>query len=446
MTDIPETRYAKTPDGVHIAYQVTGGGPIDLIVSFPFSLGLDDQVQGPHCGPFLRRLGRFARVIRFDRRGIGMSDPLASFDENTLEQWVDDAVAVLDAVGSKRAAILAEGGAGRYSILLAATHPERVSHLILFNSWPRFTIAPDYPIGLAKEEAEQQTADISRRFLEGDFLSLLMPSVATDQAFQRWFLQAWRHAASPATIGMITDINYVDLRSVLPAIAAPALVLYRSAEWIPQMPAYAAYFGEHLGDSKVVEVPGEDWFSFLGDSNRVVEEVEAFLTGTRPQINVDRVLATVLFTDIVGSTEHATRLGDKRWAALLDSHDDIVVEELERYRGRKVNPTGDGLLATFDGPARAVRCAQAICAGVRTLGIEVRAGLHTGEVELRGEDIGGIAVHIGQRVSALAGPGEVLVSRTVTDLVAGSGIEFEDLGDHDLKGVPGTWKLFSTTD
>jgi class 3 adenylate cyclase len=443
----PETHYATTPDGAHIAYQVMGDGPIDLVVGFFTSLGLDFQVQGAHCGEFLRRLARFARVIRFDRRGTGMSDPLTTIDDNTLEQWADDAVVVLDAVGSKQPAIFAEGAGGRYSLLLAATHPERVSHLILFHSWPRLMAGPDYPIGLSSEEVERVHDETVRYLVSGDFpFSRTMPSVATDQSFQRWFLQAWRHAASPATMKMLVRLNTIDLRPVLPAIAAPALVLYRTSAAVLGRPEFSVYFGEHLRDARVVEVPGEDAMSFLGDVTRVVEEVELFLTGTRPKVEVDRVLATVLFTDIVGSTEHAARLGDKRWAELLDHHDDLIEGELNRHRGRKVNPTGDGMLATFDGPARAVRCAQAICEAVRPLGIEVRAGLHIGEVELRGGDIGGIAIHIGQRVSALAGPGEVLVSGTVKDLVVGSGIEFKDRGEHELKGVPGAWKLFAVKD
>ena len=438
-TDAPETKYARSGD-VHIAYQVLGSGPIDLVHVPPVVSNLDFQWEDPLEARYLRRLASFSRLIMFDKRGTGLSDRVGVA---TLEERMDDVRAVMEAAGSERAAVFGNSEGGALALLFAATYPQRVSALVLYGAYPRLAWAPDYPDGLT--DTESLAEQIREEWGRGGTGVLLSHSGAADDPASVAAMSRWeRVSASPAgAVSLLRMILQIDVRHLLSTINVPTLVLYRAADMLHAIGS--RYLGEHIPGAKTVELPGDCYFPHLGDQDAITGEIEHFLTGVRPLVESDRSLATVLFTDIVGSTEHAARLGDRRWTEALDQHDVIVRQELDRHRGHKVNATGDGMLATFDGPARGVRCAQAICRSVRSLGLEVRAGLHTGEVEIRGQDIGGIAVHIGARVAGLAGPGEVLVSRTVTDLVAGSGIEFADRGEHVLKGVPGQWTLFAVT-
>jgi class 3 adenylate cyclase/pimeloyl-ACP methyl ester carboxylesterase len=442
MFEVPETQYAKSGD-VNIAYQVVGDGPFDLIHVPPFVSNLELQWEDPAERRYFERLASFCRLIMFDKRGIGLSDRVAVA---TLEERMDDLRAVMDAIGSQRAAVYGGSESGALSILFTATYPERVSALVLYGAYARMAWAPDYPEGIP----EGMWADIERhveehwgRGQEGGLpLHLLAPDQADDPAWRKARGRWERLSASPgAAVALQQMILEIDVRHLLSAIRVPTLVVHRTADILHAVGS--RYLGEHIPGAKVVELPGNDYFPYLGDQDAILDEIEEFLTGVRPVPVPDRALATVLFTDIVSSTERAAALGDDGWTRTLDHHDALVAREVERHRGRRINTTGDGMLATFDGPARAVRCAQSVCEVVRSLGIEVRAGLHTGEIELRGADIGGIAVHIGQRVSALAGPGEVLVSSTVKDLVAGSGIAFADRGSHVLKGVPDEWRVFA---
>jgi class 3 adenylate cyclase len=442
MFEVPETRYAKSGD-VNIAYQVVGDGPFDLIHVPMFVSNLELQWEDPAERRYFERLASFCRLIMFDKRGTGLSDRVAVA---TLEERMDDLRAVMDAAGSQRAAVFGSSEGGALSILFTATYPERVSALVLYGAYPRMAWAADYPDGIPEEIQALTVQHFEENWGRGQEGGIpvwaLAPDRADDPAWRKAHGRWERLSASPgAAVAAYQMIFQIDVRHLLSAIRVPTLVLYRMADL-----AHAAgsrYLGAHIPAAKVVELPGTTYWPYLGDQDAILDEIEEFLTGVRPVPEPDRALATVLFTDIVSSTERAATLGDDAWTRTLDRHDAQVAHEVERHRGRKINTTGDGMLATFDGPARAVRCAQAICGAVRSLGIEVRAGLHTGEIELRGADIGGIAVHIGQRVSALAGPGEVLVSSTVKDLVAGSGITFTDRGSHVLKGVPDEWRIFS---
>jgi class 3 adenylate cyclase len=442
MFEVPETRYAKSGD-VNIAYQVVGDGPFDLIHVPMFVSNLELQWEDPTERRYYERLASFSRLIMFDKRGTGLSDRVAVA---TLEERMDDLRAVMDAVGSQRAAVFGSSEGGALSILFTATYPERVSALVLYGAYPRMAWAPDYPDGIPEEIqalAVQQFEENWGRGHEGGIpVWALAPDRADDPAWRKAHGRWERLSASPGAAAAIQQmVREIDVRHLLSAIRVPTLVVYRTADF-----AHAAgsrYLGAHIPGAKVIELPGNTYWPYLGDQDAILDEIEEFLTGVRPAPAPDRALMTVLFTDIVSSTERAATLGDDAWTRTLDRHDALVAHEVERHRGREINTTGDGMLATFDGPARAVRCAQAICEEVHSLGIEVRAGLHTGEIELRGADIGGIAVHIGQRVSALAGPGEVLVSSTVKDLVAGSGITFSDRGFHVLKGVPDEWRVFA---
>lgn len=445
MFEVPGTRYAKSGD-VNIAYQIVGDGPFDLVHVPPFVSNLELQWEDPAERRYFERLASFCRLIMFDKRGTGLSDrvPVA-----TLEERMDDLRAVMDTAGSQRAAIYGSSESGALSVLFATTYPERVSALVLYGAYPRMAWASDYRDGIPKDAWAEGMRHVEENWGRGEEgglpLYALTPDRAEDPGWRRAHGRWERLSASPGAVSAIQRmIIEVDVRHLLPAIRVPTLVVYRTADLVHA--AGSRYMGAHIPDAKVVELPGNEYFPYLGDQDAILDEVEEFLTGVRPVPVPDRTLATVLFTDIVSSTQRAAVLGDEAWTRVLDRHDALVIREVERHRGRRINPTGDGVLATFDGPARGVRCAQAICAGVRSLGIEVRAGLHTGEIELRGADIGGIAVHIGQRVSALAGPGEVLVSSTVKDLVAGSGIAFVDRGSHMLKGIPDEWHIFAVKD
>ena len=442
MFEVPETRYAKSGD-VNIAYQVVGDGPFDLIHVPMFVSNLELQWEDPAEHTYYERLASFCRLIMFDKRGTGLSDRVAVA---TLEERMDDLRAVMDAAGSQRAAVFGSSEGGALSILFTATYPERVSALVLYGAYPRMAWAPDYPDGIPEEIQALTVQNFEENWGRGQEGGIpvwaLAPDRVDDPAWRKAHGRWERLSASPgAAVAAYQMIFQIDVRHLLSAIRVPTLVVYRTADL-----AHAAgsrYLGAHIPGAKVVELPGNTYWPYLGDQGAIVDEIEEFLTGVRPVHAPDRALATVLFTDIVSSTERAAALGDDAWTRTLDRHDALVAHEVERHRGREINTTGDGILATFDGPARAVRCAQAICEEVQSLGIEVRAGLHTGEIELRGADIGGIADHIGQRVSALAGPGEVLVSSTVKELVAGSGITFTDRGSHVLKGVPDEWRVFT---
>jgi class 3 adenylate cyclase/alpha-beta hydrolase superfamily lysophospholipase len=444
VDDIPETLYVRSADGVHIAYQILGDHRMDLVVMPGGSSHLEVEWESPELAGFLRRLASFARVIRFDMRGTGLSDPANPNEWPTLERRADDALAVLDAIGSERAALMGGAVGGQLAAFFAAAHPERTSALVLAGATARFAWAPDYAWGRPADGVpllERQAEEGWERGVGA--LRFLAPSMLSDEAFVSWWYRLFRHSTGRgASRALLRAVVETDLRPLLPTIQAPTLVLSRSGdEFIG--PAHARYLAEHISHATLVELPGEDNLVYVGETDAVIGEIEEFLTGVRHAPATERVLATVLFTDIVGSTERAAELGDRRWRDLLDAHDRAVRRQLERFRGREVNTLGDGFVATFDGPGRAILCACAIRGAVRALGIEVRAGLHTGEIEVRGNDVAGLAVHIGARVSALAGGGEVLASSTVKDLVAGSGIEFTDRGERELKGVPGSWRLYS---
>ena len=438
-----ETRYARDGDR-HLAYQVVGEGPFDLVFLPDWVNHLELQWEEPRQERFLDTLASFSRLILFNPRGMGASDPIPITESPTAEQWMDDLRTVLDAVGSERPALFGAGAGGVISILFAATYPERVRALVLFNSTARGTIAPDYPIGLTPEALELQRQGLEKYWGDGSAVQFLAPEDASDVRLQRLLAKHQRLTASPGLVLAIQPLLFgIDVRHALPAIQAPTLVLHREGAPILTV-EHGRYLAEHITGATYREFPGPGhayWAS--GVAPALLDEVEEFLTGSRGAGPPDRVLATVLFTDIVGSTATAAKLGDRRWKEQIRDHDAIVRRELGRHRGREIQTTGDGFLATFDGPARAIRCAVGIRDAVRATGMEIRAGLHTGEIELQGDDVTGIAVHIGARVSALAGSGEIMVSRTVVDLVAGSGLEFDDRGSHVLKGVPGEWQLFS---
>ncbi len=447
LSTVTGTRYARTADGGHVAFQIVGQGPTDLVcVGYGNLISIDLRDEEPHVRRFEGRLASFSRFIRFDPRGIGLSDAPPPGVSPDPELLADDIVAVLDAAGSPRASLFAVGSSGLAAMLAAAMHPGRISSLVLFNCYARLLREDDYPQGLRPEILDQflesvlELDDAAETSI--DDVQLLAASLAGDPAFREWWAQAGRRSASPATARASLQASFSgDVRSSLPLIEAPTLVLHRDPSLFSV--GHAHYLAEMIAGARLVVLPGGDHLPYGVDVDMVVDEIEEFLTGVRGGAATDRVLMTVLFTDIVSSTELASRSGDRPWHQLLDSHDAMVRAELRRFGGRAVKTTGDGILATFDGPARAIRCAQSICAAARGLGIEVRAGLHTGEVEVRGDDVGGIAVHLAQRVSSRAGPSEVLVSRTVVDLVVGSGLEFDDRGGHELKGIEGMWGLFA---
>jgi class 3 adenylate cyclase len=438
----PETRYTKSGD-FNIAYQVVGDGPLDLVYVSGWISNVELTWEEPTYARFLRRLASFSRLITFDKRGTGLSDPVPLNALPTLEERMDDLRAVLDAVGSERAALFGHSEGGNMSVLFAAAHPERTVALVTFGIFAKRIWSPDYPWA-PTPEARQQTIEQLERDWGADMdLAGLAPSA--DGAFKRRLRTYLRRSASPgAAVTLLRMNTEIDTRAVLPTIGVPTLVLHRTGDLDANVEEGRWIASQILG-ARFVELAGVDHLPWVGDQDAVLAEVEEFLTGVRPSREPDRVLATVLFTDIVGSTERASELGDRRWRELLEQHHAIVRRQLERYQGHEVDTAGDGFLATFDGPARAIRCARAIDAALRDLGLDVRAGLHTGECELLGGKVAGVAVHTGARVAARAGPGEVLVSQTVRDLVAGSGIEFEDRGAHELKGVPGEWRLYAVS-
>jgi class 3 adenylate cyclase/pimeloyl-ACP methyl ester carboxylesterase len=438
----PVTRYAKSDD-VLVAFQEMGKGDVDLVYCAEFWHSIEAQWLEPRFEAFLRRLASFSRLVSFDQRGTGLSDPVPVSELPTLEQWMDDVRAVMDATDSERAALLGSGGGGLMTMLFAATYPERTAALILLNSFARLTRTQDYPWGTSSDYEDEFVEKMRTGWGQGVFADVVAPSAANEPGFREWWARYERLGTRAGAIVPIRHmLQLVDVRHVLSSIQAPTLIVSATGNRLVDV-GHGRYLAEHIPGAKYVELSGDDHLPFIGDSEAILDEIEEFLTGFRHGGEPDRVLATVLFTDIVESTEHAAALGDRRWRELLDRHDEAIRRVLARFNGREIDTAGDGFLAIFDGPGRAVRAAQAIRDAIRGMGLEVRVGLHTGEVELVGSDVRGIAVHIGARVSAEAGPGEVLVSSTVKDLVAGSGIEFEDRGPHVLKGVPGDWRLFA---
>jgi class 3 adenylate cyclase len=440
MTGIPETRYAMSGD-VHIAYQVFGAGAVDLVMIAGGFSHLDLRWEDPDLAYFFRSLGSFSRVIAFDKRGAGLSDRAVALPP--YEEQIDDVLAVMDAAGSESAVLHGYLDGGFLATLFAAAHPERVRGLILDSCPARVLTAPDYPLGFAPDDWEQLAEQVDQEWFLDDLIALVSPAKAGDEEYKAWFRRYARTGAGPGGLATIMRLAaQVDLRHVLRSISAPALVLARKGGAFVTVDS-ARFVVQNIPDARLAVTSDSDHDLRVRDLQSIIGEIEEFVTGMRGARPVDRALATILITDIAGSTVQVAELGDDRWREILNRHDDIAERSVNRFGGRLLKSTGDGILATFDMPARAVRCAQAFISATRAVGIRVRAGVHTGEVELRGEDVGGIAVHIAARVAELADTGAVLVSRTVTDLVTGSGLEFEDRHEHELKGVPGTWHLFA---
>ena len=438
-------RYARNGD-THLAFRVFGDGPIDLLHYSSLFVSFDSYDDEPHVARFERRLAAFARVIEFDRRGVGLSDRAEARD-HTVDVFADDALAVLDAAGSTSTVLLCPTGAGLMGISLAARAPERVHSLILVNSYAKLLRSPEYPIGLPPEivdsfVVDNTDPDMQWKTGEDDDVSLMAPSLRHDRGFRQWLSRESQRAASPsaARVHLRMEVGS-DVTDRLDAINVPVLVIHRTRDrFIPA--EHSRYLAEHIKGARLVELPGEDHLWFAGDADGLLDEIEEFVTGKRSG-SADRVLATLLFTDIVDSTKHAAEIGDSAWRAELDAHDALVRSQLARFGGREVNTTGDGFVAMFDAPTGAITCARAIVAAAGAADIPVRLGLHTGECERRGDDVAGFAVHIAARVAAVGGAGDVIVSRTVADLVAGSEAEFRSLGDHELKGVARPWELFA---
>lgn len=439
----PTTRYAKAPDGASIAYQVLGEGPVDLVCATGIWSNLEVMWDHPAWTHYLERLARFSRLILFDMRGVGLSD--RGPEPPVLELQRDDVGAVMDAAGSASAVVFGGARAAAMAMLFAATHPDRTKALILYAPVAKTVSTPDFPYGKSPEEQEAFVERFVREMGTGRNLELQAPSVAADEHFVAWWARFERLVASPSAyeeLGRIfTDL---DIRDVLPAIHVPTLVIHRKDDAIV-LSRQARYVADQIEGARFVELPGVDHVPFVGDADAIPDEVERFVTGRTPTPDVDKVLATVLFTDIVGSTDRQAQLGDRGWKELVERHHATVRELVHRYRGEEQDTAGDGFFVRFDGPARAIRCARDIVDAVRSLGIEIRAGVHTGECEIVDAKCSGLSVSIGARVMAAAGPSQVLVSQTVRDLVAGSGLTFEDAGEHELKGVPGRWRLYRVT-
>jgi pimeloyl-ACP methyl ester carboxylesterase len=442
----PPIRYTKTVDGLHIAYQVAGSGPFDLLYTPGWFSNLDCSWDVPELGAFLSELASLSRLILFDRRGFGLSDSPTTTGSWSLEVGMDDIRAVMDAAGSERAVLFGTDDGGALCTLFAASYPERVSALVLFAAWPAYFRSPDYPWGWDEQQHEDWMRRTESHWGTEEFWvdsSYVSPHISSDPGRVRvWTRYARLSASRGAALAVARMQMATDIRAVLPAVMVPTLVMHRiddTAEPVEQ----ARYIGEQVPNAEVVELPGTEHAPFAGDSEQVLQELRRFVSAVRDEeADFDRVLATVLFTDLVGSTERAAALGDRAWRDLVERHHTVIRALLARYRGTEVDTAGDGFFATFDGPARAVRCARAIIDAVQPLGLDVRAGVHTGEVETIDGKTGGLAVTIGARVAASAAPRELLVSSTVKDLTAGSGLEFEDAGRRELKGIPEMWHLF----
>ena len=439
---IPETRYARH-DGLHLAYQVLGEGPPDILFLDQWFGHLEAQWDIAPLAEIRERLASFGRLIMYDKRGSGLSDPLAPNQLPTVEEWMDDIPIVLDAVGAETAVVVANIGGGIMATTYAAAHPERVASLVLVDCFARFSATDDYEFGAPVEDIPRTLESIDTLMGRGLMLNLFAPSEVTDDRLVRAWARYERQAASPGMTAATVHLIYEsDVRGILSAIRVPTLVIHR-AKATGFRVEHGRYLAAHIPGAVYVELPGVDNLIWAGDRDAIIDEIQQFVTGTRPAPTPRRALATVLFTDIVDSTRIAAERGDGAWRRLLAEHDAIAQRHVERAGGRVVKSTGDGLLATFDGPARAVPCTAAIRDDLSELGLPIRAGLHTGEIELQPDDVAGLAVHIGARIAALAGAGEILVSSTVKDLVVGSGLEFDGRGTHELKGVPGEWNLFT---
>jgi class 3 adenylate cyclase/pimeloyl-ACP methyl ester carboxylesterase len=442
---VRETQYAKKGDA-HIAYQIVGEGPIDIVLVSTWFSHVEARWDLPGYVHYLQRLSAFSRLISFDKYGIGLSDPIPSRELPPLEDWMDDVSAVMDAVGIERAAIVGAGEASPMAELFAATYPERTTALVLLNATARASAAPGYDVGAPPDVQERLVSMTEQTWGRGDIMAAISPSLADDPGAAEAWGRFFRLSASPSTAAAVMRMLFeLDVRDVLPMIRVPTLVVHRQDNPIITVDQ-GRYVAEHIEGATFVAVPGADYGLAVGDIDAVIDEVEEFLTGSRPAHATDRVLATVMFTDIVDSTPRAVELGDARWRQVLEQHDELARREVTHFGGAIADFTGDGLLASFEGPARAVRCAFALRDRLRTLGLEMRAGLHTGEVERRTESIAGIGVHIAARVLALAGADEVLVSRTVRDLVTGSGLKFVERGSHALKGVPDEWEILEAVE
>lgn len=437
-----ETKYAKS-EKVHIAYQVVGDGPLDLVLVPGWVTHLEHQWQEPLQARFLERLASFARLILFDKRGTGLSDRVAEDALPTLEVRMDDVRAVLDAIGSSRAALVGISEGGPMCALFAATYPERTAALVMYGSYAKWIRDADYPWAPTRADHEAAFDAYEKGWGTPVGLKVVVPSVANDERYRKWWAEYLRTGASPGAGVALYRMNVeIDIRHVLPAIRVPTLILHRTGDRLINVGG-SRYMAERIRNAKYVELTGVDHLPWFGNSDSMLAEIEEFLTGERPAAESDRILATVMFVDIVGSTERAAAVGDARWRDLLAGYHLRASAEIGRFRGRLIDTAGDGVFAAFDGPARAVRCAHAIREAASGLGLTVRAGLHTGECETSGDKLMGMAVHVAARVSSTASPDEVLTSSTVRDLVAGSGIQFSERGAHVLKGVPGEWRLFT---
>jgi pimeloyl-ACP methyl ester carboxylesterase len=439
---MPETRYASA-GGVNVAYQVVGDGAHDLVYVPGWISNIELMWDDPGLARFLRGLASIGRLIVFDKRGSGLSDPVAVDDLPGLEERMDDLRAVMDAAGSQRATLFGHSEGGNLCMLFAATHPDRTDRLIMTGSPARRIRTDDYPWAPTVEERESLIDQVEREWGRTDWVEDLAPTRVDDVAFRSWWKRYSRMSASPRAAAALLRMNsQIDVRALLPSISVPTLLLYRIGDR-DVLVEEGRYLAERIAGATLVELEGDDHLFWVADSEPMLQEIEEFVTGRRGGGDTERRLATILFTDIVGSTEAATALGDRKWRELLERHNRLVREELARWRGVEVNTAGDGFLSTFDGPARAIRCARAISASVAQLGIDVRCGVHTGEIEIVGDDVAGLAVHIGARIAALAGAREVLVSRTVKDLVVGAGFGFADRGLHELKGIPDEWQVYA---
>jgi class 3 adenylate cyclase len=441
MTDVPETRYARSGD-LHIAYQVIGEGPLDVVAAPGWISHVECQWEQPLLAHYLRRPTSYARVLIFDKRGTGLSDRAAAVP--TLDDCMDDIRAVMDAAGSERAALIGHYDSGAHCAMFAATHPARTAALIIVGGYAKGSRDDDYPWGPDPAVNDVVAASTRENWGHGAILPAIAPEIAGDRSFMEWWARFERLSASPGAAAALLQMTAeMDIRDILPNVQVPTLIVHSTDHAVVPVES-GRYLAEHIRGARFVELPGTDALPYTpSGGDDVMDEIEEFLTGARAAPVEDRVLATVLFTDIVGSTERAADLGDAAWRELLDRHDAVIRRQLDQFHGTEVKTTGDGFLTTFDGPARAIRCPTAIREQVSGIGLEIRAGLHTGEVEPRGDDVGGIAVHIAARVAALAVAGEVLVSSTVKDLVVGSGIVFSERGTHTLKGVPDDWRLFA---
>ena len=448
----PETILAQPPryarsGALHIAYRVIGDGPIDLVLVDQWFSNVDAMWSFPPLAKLLTELASFSRLIVFDKRGTGLSDPISVDALPTVEEWIDDLRAVLDDVGSTRTALLSGIGASVMALLFAATYPDRTSSLVLVDGCARLAWAEDYPWGQPLDRLEKDLETIRSRWgNDGGTMSFLAPDLLRNRPLAESYIRYERQSASPGTAkAMIGWLYQVDVRHVLSAIRVPTLLLHHVAS-TRIAPEHGRYIEERIAGARFVELAGADNYTWAGDTAPMIAEIQEFLTGARPVVEPDRVLATVLLTDIVDSTKRAADIGDARWREVLGAHDRAIRSVLERFRGREIKTTGDGFLATFDGPARAVRAALEVRDLLAVQGIAIRSGLHTGEIELMDDDIAGIAVHIAARISSLAGPGEVLTSSTVRDLVAGSGITFESRGSHELKGIDEEWRIYAASE